>query len=44
MKILIHEIQSGGEAASMSAFAGTGSVPELESDDGVRFPENNVLP
>lgn len=22
----------------MSAFAGTGSVPELESDDGVRFP------
>ena len=23
----------------MSAFAGTGSVPELESDDGVRFPE-----
>ena len=35
IKILIHEIQSGGEAASMSAFAGTGSVPELESDDGV---------
>jgi len=34
MKILVHEIQSGGEAASMSAFAGTGSVPELESDDG----------
>ena len=38
IKILVHEIQSGGEAASMSAFAGTGSVPELESDDGVRFP------
>jgi len=36
MKILVHELQSGGEAASMSAFAGTGSVPELESDDGVR--------
>jgi len=34
MKILVHKIQSGGEAASMSAFAGTGSVPELESDDG----------
>lgn len=39
IKILVHEIQSGGEAASMSAFAGTGSVPELESDDGVRFLE-----
>ena len=37
IKILVHEIQSGGEAASMSAFAGTGSVPELESDDGVGF-------
>lgn len=39
IKILVHEIQSGGEAASMSAFAGTGSVPELESDDGVSFLE-----
>lgn len=43
IKILVHEIQSGGEAASMSAFAGTGSVPELESDDGVRFPYSPAL-
>lgn len=34
----------------MSAFAGTGSVPELESDDGVRFssitsrPQAHILP
>lgn len=42
IKILVHEIQSGGEAASMSAFAGTGSVPELESDDGVWVPDNII--
>jgi hypothetical protein len=44
IKILVHEIQSGGEAASMSAFAGTGSVPELESDDGVRSQRTKPLP
>jgi len=38
MDILVHEIQSGGEVTSTSAFAGTGSAPELESDDGVGFP------
>ena len=26
----------------MSAFAGTGSVPELESDDGVWVPDNII--
>jgi hypothetical protein len=36
LKMLIHEIQSDGEAAAINAYGGNQNVADVDSDDGVR--------
>lgn len=40
LKIIVHDLQSGGESATMSA---QGNTFEVESDDGVRNSFLNVV-